>query len=238
MFITTNSEGKSTTDMNRQFVCSQMLLDFLLQLKPTEEDKNEFINYLKIQYKGNPTELSNVCEFEQNYSSNEVLSWYTRQSFFYKTLNAALRTQDIHVIFLFRAFIFDIYQKLQRCQAYDSLRVYRSQMMSTEELKTLKKYVGQFISMNSFLSTSTDRSIALSFLGNSYDSYNLERVLFEIHADPYSGTMKPFANISKYSYFTTESEVLFMVGSIFRLQSINRDDDNQVWSYSYVFVQW
>ena len=37
--------------------------------------------------------------------------------------------------------------------------------------------------------------------------------------------MKPFANISACSNFVGESEVLFMLGSIFRLNDIQRDDN-------------
>jgi hypothetical protein len=53
----------------------------------------------------------------------------------------------------------------------------------------------------------------------------LEGVLFEIDADPQMVTTKPFADISKYSHFTNESEVLFMIGSIFRLKRIYLNDD-------------
>ena len=105
------------------------------------------------------------------------------------------------------------------------LRVYRSQMMSSDELDDLKQHIGQFISINSFFSTSTNRTTALFFLGDTTSLIDLERVLFEIDADPKMVTTKPFADISKYSDFTDESEVLFMIGSIFRLKSINCNDD-------------
>jgi tetratricopeptide (TPR) repeat protein len=57
---------------------------------------------------------------------------------------------------------------------------------------------------------------------------DMERVFFEIEADPRAVSTKPFADISKLSYFTEESEVLFMLGSVFRLNSINYRND-QVW---------
>ncbi len=52
--------------------------------------------------------------------------------------------------------------------------------------------------------------------------------MFEIDADSQMVTTKPFADISKYSHFTNETEVLFMIGSIFRFKSINCNDDH-VW---------
>ena len=109
IFTTSASANKSTSRINGQFVFFQVLIDCLLRLKSTETDKNELISRCRDKYEDNNSELNNLDEFEQHYSPDKALWWYTRESFFYKTLNAALRTQNIHMIFLFRAFIVDIY---------------------------------------------------------------------------------------------------------------------------------
>ncbi len=227
-FTTSSGAGQSTTGVNGQFVFSQVLIDCLLRLKPTQIDKNELIDCCKNEYKKNDIELNNLREFEQDYLPNKVLWWYTRESFFYKILNAALRTQNIHIIFLFREFISDIHRQLQKYQSENTLQVYRSQLMSIDEVDNLKQHIGQFISVNSFFSTSNDRTTALFLLGDTTSSIDLERVLFEIDADPKIVNTKPFADISKHSEFAEESEVLFMLGSIFRLTSIKRNVD-QIW---------
>ncbi|CAF3917256.1 unnamed protein product [Adineta steineri] len=54
---------------------------------------------------------------------------------------------------------------------------------------------------------------------------NLEKILFEIIADPNIVTRKSFADISRH---TDESQVLFMIGSIFRVESIKCNDD-RIW---------
>ncbi|CAF4076836.1 unnamed protein product, partial [Adineta steineri] len=228
IFTTNVDAGKSTTGVNGEFVFSQILIDCLLRLKSTEIDKNELINLCENEYVGNYTELNNLREFQQSYSPNEVLWWYTKETFFYKTLNAALRTQNIHLIFLFRAYIYDIYHQLQKYQSKKFVRVYRCQLMSNDEINSLKQNIDQFISINSFFSTTDDRSTALFLLGDLTTQIDSERVLFEIEADPKVVTTKPFANISKHSDFPDESEVLFMIGSIFRLNSIDHNDD-QIW---------
>ncbi|CAF2096809.1 unnamed protein product [Rotaria magnacalcarata] len=228
IFTASADSGTSTMGVNGEFVFSQVLIDCLLRLKSTQVDTKELINHCKNEYEGNQIELSNIREFQQDYSPKKVLQWYTRESFFYKTLNAALRTQNIHLIFLFRSFISDLRQRLQDYQATHRLRVYRSQVISSDELELLKQSLGQLISINSFFSTSTDYWKALSFLDLSDTSGDLERIVFEINADPKIVTTKPFADISKDSVFSDEAEVLFMIGSIFRLKSIKRDE-NQVW---------
>jgi tetratricopeptide (TPR) repeat protein len=228
IFSTSTSGGQSTTGLNGQFVFSQVLIDCLLRLKYNQTDNNELINCCQNEYEGNHVELSNLREFQKEYSPNKALWWYSRESFFYKTLNAALRTQNIHMIFLFRSLIVDVHQQLKKYQAKHYLQVYRSQMISNDELKTLQNSVGQFISINSFFSTSIDKKKALSFLDISDGSDNLQKMLFEIDADPKVVTTKPFADISKHSEYSNESEVLFMLGSIFRLENIKRNDD-QIW---------
>ncbi|CAF0834236.1 unnamed protein product [Adineta steineri] len=228
IFSTSVGAGKSTTGVNGQFVFFQILVDCLLRLKSTEIDKNELINCWQNEYEGNNTELNNLREFEKDYSPDEVLWWYTKNTFFYRTLNAALRTQNIHMIFLFRSFIYDIYCQLQKSQSEHPLKVYRGQIMSNDELNSLKQNIGQFISVNSFLSTTDERSVALFYLGDITTKIDSERVLFEIDADPNIVSTKPFAYIGQNSGYMDDSEVLFMSGSIFRLNNIHRNGD-QVW---------
>ncbi|CAF4989686.1 unnamed protein product, partial [Rotaria socialis] len=149
IFTASADSGTSTMEVNGEFVFSQILINCLLRLKSTQLDTKELINHCKNEYEGNQIELSNISEFQQDYSPKKVL----------------------------------------RC---------------------------------------TDYWKALAFLDLSDASGDLERILFEINADPKIVTTKPFADISKHSEFSDEAEVLFMIGSIFRLKSIKRDE-NQVW---------
>ncbi|CAF2958422.1 unnamed protein product [Rotaria sp. Silwood2] len=225
--ITMFNTGKSTTGVNGQFVFSQVLIDCLLRMESNKRDIDELIARCETEYRGNNTELNRLREFQKDYSYDKALSWYTRESFFYRTLNKALRCQDIDMMFLYRSCITDIYRQLQRYQSNIPLHVYRSQLMTKNELEDLKQSIGEFISVNSFLSTSMKRSIAVFLAGDTTEQTYMERVFFEIDADPKIAISQPFADISTLSDFD-ESEVLFMVGSIFRLNSISCKAD-QVW---------
>jgi hypothetical protein len=48
--------------------------------------------------------------------------------------------------------------------------------------------------------------------------------MFEIDADPRAVTSKPFADIREHSDSKYEAEVLFMLGSIFRIESVRLDE--------------
>ena len=140
-------------------------------------------------------------------------------------VNKALRIQNIDVLFLFRFVINDIYEQLKQHQCQSTVRAYRGQVMSNDELEILQRSIGKLVSINSFFSTSLDRETALAFLYSSRNSSNLHRVLFEIDADPAVVMSKPFADIRKLSDFACECEVLFMSGCIFRLNDIHQDND-------------
>ncbi|CAM4810325.1 unnamed protein product [Rotaria magnacalcarata] len=229
LFNVNFGNGTSTSGINGKFIFSQVLIDCILRIKSKEEDKKELITCCKQYYAGNCMEMNHLDEFEKNYSPDKVLWWYSRESFFYNVLNRALRNENIHIIFLFREFICDIYHQLKKYQVKTPITTYRCQLMSSDELKTLNASVGNFISVNSFFSSSASAKEARSFIHTFFIRDNLEPVLFEITADPNVATNKPFADISIFSEFNGEYEVVFMLGSIFRLNSIRRSSDNKLW---------
>ncbi|CAF3611522.1 unnamed protein product [Rotaria sp. Silwood1] len=230
IFNKNRGKGKSTSGLNGKFVFSQMLIECLLRLKSTETDTNEVIKCCKQQYEGNSVELNLIRKFEKTYSPDKALTWYTEESFFYNTLNAVLRNENTYMICLFRTYISDIYHQLKNNQVKERIRVYRGQKISSEELETLKQLIGSFISVNSFFSTSKSYQEALTFVQGSNIAAGLERVVFEIDADPSIITTKPFADISKYSAYNKESEVLFMLGSIFRLNGVECSMTDRLWT--------
>ena len=228
-FNPNSDTGKFTIGLNGDFLNSRLLIDCLLRMNANEKDKDELIDLLRQQYEGNDNQLNMVEEFRHCYSCDKALWWYTRESFFYRVLNKALRTQNIELLFLLRSFISDIGQQLQHHQAKSCLHVFRGQLMSRDELNSLREHVGQYISKNAFFSSSTDGNVANVFSGYDAPSDNMESVLFEIDADPSVVTTQPFANISSYGNFPHELEVLFMVSSIFQIIDINYNDKH-MWS--------
>ena len=231
IFTAGGNVEQSTTGVNGQFVHSLLLIDVLLRMESVETEKQDFIAFCKNEYKGNKIQLDILCEFKVSYTSKTALWWYTRESFLYKMVNKALRVQNIDVLFLFRFFLRDIHHELQRNQCQSAIRTYRGQVLSNDELTNLRKSVGELISISSFFSTTLDRDQAIMYLDNCNISDDLHRVLFEIDADPAMVKTKPFADIHLLSQFGNELEVLFMVGSIFRLGTIQRNTD-RIWIIS------
>ncbi|CAF1368394.1 unnamed protein product [Adineta steineri] len=225
----TKIEGQSTTsDLDGQFLHSQILIECLIKIKLNSRDEKELISLCKQYYEGNEYDLNIVKEFQTNYLPEKSIWWYTRESFLYRILNKALRTQNIDLLYLFRFFIYDIEQQLEENKCKNPVRVYRSQLMSKDEVRILKTSIGKIISINSFLSTSSNAERARCFFSCVDLSDDYEKVFFQINADPRIDNIKAFSNITSLSYYSNEEEILFMIGSIFKLNNVLQDTDG-IW---------
>jgi tetratricopeptide (TPR) repeat protein len=71
--------------------------------------------------------------------------------------------------------------------------------------------------------------MAKSFAKGATIIDGLTRVLFEFQIDTRLLGTKPYADISKVSYYQGEEEVLVMLGSIFRIEQVEYDEDAQLW---------
>ena len=223
---------KSIQDLNKEsvsFMWFWLLLEILVRMPDTEIAKREMINECRMQYEYNGTEQDRIDTFENSYDPDKAIWWYTRDSFVYRLLNKALRTEDLDIIFKFRFIITDLYNQLHKLQAQmiqsasDTFTVYRGQTLSTDELSTLKANINGLISMNTFLSTTMDKTVALIYAGDGSQRPHFESVLFEICMNTFSiDTSKPFANIQNLSYFKDENEVLLSMGTIFRINSVEQ----------------
>jgi tetratricopeptide (TPR) repeat protein len=213
---------------HEHFLYSQLLIDVLLRLNPTNTDKSKLVVLCKEQYHDIDNELKIIEEFDICYSSNKALYWYMKDSFLYRKLNRSLRLQNLDILFLFRFFIQDIQQEIKKNKCITPIKVYRSQLMTKEEINLLKNSINCLISINSFLSTSIYRELELVFLNQSSYSNDLERVLFQIHADPSKTSLKSFAFIKCNNSFRQTEEVLFTLGSIFCLNNIHQQSDG-IW---------
>ncbi|CAF0942964.1 unnamed protein product [Didymodactylos carnosus] len=155
-----------------------------------------------------------ITELTDTYVPSTVIWRYTRECCIFKLLNKAPRVRNINILFAFRCLIADILNQLKGTQKKSlnrKFQMYCGQAKGKDELKTLLASIREFISMNSFLSTSKNRDVAISFAKSGEES---PAILFEIDIDTCQLT-KPFADITNMSYFQTKEEVLFMLISYF-----------------------
>ncbi|CAF0953507.1 unnamed protein product [Didymodactylos carnosus] len=206
---------------------------------PENYMQEKLIHELEIYYFGNEHHTKLLKEMKQTYTAGQAIHWYTRPNFtLFSILNKAMRQHNIQVAFLFGSYLKDLFLQLKQLhrlyidkqeeqQQEPILRVYRGQLMSKSELKSLSRASANImITTNSFLSTSMDRQLSEIFIDTTHHDDDDEHngILFEIElrsdSDPKS---QIFASIKHLSCVEDENEVLFMIGTYF---NIKKEDDN------------
>ena len=236
MVSVVNGDRQSLESRNAIFMWFQLYIEVLLRMHNTSNTRQELTDICEEYYRNNPSELTIINEFKKTYRTENAIWWYTRECFLYRILNKALRMQDFDTLFALRFFISDLSQQLkkeyERClremPTRDIIRVYRGQAISLDELKLMQSNVGQFISMNSFLSTSLRRETALGFLDLIEVNIEIDRILFEIDIDPRQ-TTTAFSDIDRLSYFKCENEILVTLGALFHVKSVRQDETKIFW---------
>ena len=213
-------EEKTTSTLEGRFVHSQLLIDCLLRMGSTSEERETFIAYCRREHANETREIE---LFEKDYTSEHAVYWYTKNCFVYRLLNQSLRKEHIDSLFQFRFFIRDVEAQLQKNRSKVSTTLYRGQSMSLNEVLVLKKSQKRLISINQFFSTSSDPQVAESFYNAAGPKDDLHPVLFIIEANPSRPGTKPFADIHRFSQFDQEKEYLMMIGSVFRLDRVECD---------------
>ncbi|CAF4682355.1 unnamed protein product, partial [Rotaria sp. Silwood2] len=147
----------------------------------------------------------------------------------------ALRTENFDVIYKFRPFIADLHHHLERLylEHIETISndkkistVYRGAQMSIQELKALEENLNGLISINAFFSTSKSSSVASRFgIDGTQDN---PTVIFTISIDDHICD-QPYAHIENSSNFSHEEEILFSIGTIFRIENVEQMNDT-VWS--------
>ncbi|CAF1605105.1 unnamed protein product [Rotaria sp. Silwood1] len=218
------------TNLNQQeafFMYSILIRDILVDMKRKRNSIQEMITFFRQQNAG---QFTTIDEFEKNYSPNKAIWWYTRDCFIYEVLNQAVRTLDIGTLYKMQPFIKDLHHQIKSsCLSSTITTVYRGQAMRSEEFYKHKNNIGGLLSINNFLSTSTDKEVGLAFAFANMNRPCYEAILFEIEINQ-SAHHISVANIENFSYFQTENEVLFSMCSVFRIKSIIKMD-NGIWNF-------
>jgi hypothetical protein len=211
------------TATSAEFLWFLLLKNALMRLPINTSPKTEMINQCRSYYRNNSKQLEDIAEFEKTYHSSDAIYWYSRSLFVSHLVNKALRTEDMDLLYLFRFFIIDLSQNLRLLAAAQSsihneiLHLKRGLTLSNDEIDEILSNIGNYISPNGFMSASRCSEVANIFGTN---------VIFEIEVDT---RLNICANIEKLSAFPDEREVLFDLGSVFRIDDVYFDKEIKRW---------
>jgi hypothetical protein len=193
-----------------------------------EKAREEMIETCRSYYRGNKMEQAEIDDFQRTYEPKNAIHWYTKQSFVYRLVNKALRTEDYEALLRLRFFIVDLCKSLDEsyehlCSTSATITSYRGLKLYRSEIYKLKQNVSKEIATNGYYSTSTSRQMAYSFAVKPAKRKDVERVLLEIDVDLMERSTK-LADVAHLSCFPEEKEILFDLGACFRIDSVRYDE--------------
>jgi len=232
-------DRKSFIELNADFLWFHLFIHVLVNMESRGSiEQQEFYDYWKPILAGSEKALE-LDEFHRSYNESQAILWYTKEAFIYLNLNNALLAQDFGKLLKYRFYIADLYTQLTKLYEENGhiskkseYQLYRGQVMSTNELKQLRE--ANYVSFNSFLSATVARDVANKFIAISYAQAtsgettptDLVKIRFVINIkQPLDDVVNPFARIQHLSIGgSKEKEVLFMIGTIFKIEQILEKD--------------
>ena len=161
---------------------------------------------------------------------------YTRETFLYKMLNAALLRRDTKILYKFHFFIKDLHMQIEQLHSLykPSLKertftVFRGLSMPMNVFdEKIRKQNNNLIGFDNFLSTSLFERVGRAYaLINKMENTEAILLRISINADE---LQRPFADISRLSYFGNEGEILFSIGTVFRIIQVAEEKDKDgIW---------
>jgi hypothetical protein len=134
----------------------------------------------------------------------------------------------VDVLYQFRFYIMDLSEQLEKkflelkAVQKDVLKLYRGLKLSRDEVAHFQRSIGNLISTNGYLSTSSDYNVAYGFATKAAKREGVERALFEYNVDLNVVQKIVIADIRQYSAFPEEAEVLVDIGKKKKEFIINR----------------
>ncbi|CAF4689688.1 unnamed protein product [Rotaria sp. Silwood1] len=232
-----DSIRKSREELDKHIVALRMYnkKDKATRDLSKEAAKITMVTTCRNYYRGNLTELANIDEFDRTYTSTNAIPWYIKDTFINKFINKALRTEDVSVLYRFRFYIMDLSEQLEmkffelKEKQKDILQLYRHSQLNRNEVENFQRNIGNLISTNEYLSTSSQRSVAYDFAIKSPKRDGFERVLFEYQVDLNIVQTIIIADVREYSKFPEQVEFLVDIGAVFQIDSCQYNVEEDLW---------
>ncbi|CAF2416951.1 unnamed protein product [Rotaria sp. Silwood2] len=213
--------------------------NFMIELEDDDSQaKEDMISYFRTKYNEDKRILKPIDEFEKESLENNAKNaiwWYSHNSIMFRSMNEALISGNISTIYSYRYIIKllcrqlkTLHKEYKKSISNKKLHLYRGQRLKLPLILLIANHKNDLISLNSFVSTTLEEDVAIKFcLGRSKN--NDEAVIFEIDIDLNSEQSIPFADIRNVSRFPEEEEILISIGSIFRIESVDFDEEKELY---------
>lgn len=221
---------KSLSQDSADFLLNQILKIIIPFLPTNQNERQQMIQIFKQCYDQDSTQMKLIEQFEKEYQSKDAIKWYLKTMFIYKLVHGALTTHNFDLLFKCRFFISDLSECIkQESEKYFSSNkaqsdVYCGMKLDRRELDKMKASQNRLILINGYFSTTQNRSLACDSAMKSTTRTDVIPVLFHIQLN--RGLLERnvrFADVSSFSEYPNEEEVLFDLNTCFRIESIEEE---------------
>ncbi|CAF3527703.1 unnamed protein product [Rotaria sordida] len=216
---------ETTYELDCSYMISDTCFDCFARMKTQLIGKDDFITLCRAALQKSENFLPILLEFQEGYHSDQAIFWLYRDPFFHVLIENMFKLADIDSMLSCQFFIHDIHKQLEQHKCTSTIEVYKGEVMLKEMFQQLNNFNGKVIAMKSFFLTNSDRNTALSCISNISLSNEYQRILFIIEANPQIENVKLFAKISSLINNKDSNDVLFMIGSLFKITEIQNEQD-------------
>ncbi|CAF0933258.1 unnamed protein product [Adineta steineri] len=223
---------KTTTYNNTNKLYSYILfIEILKQTLYKDEAKESMIKQVQSYYQNYSMQPSDIESFRKDYVPEDAIEWYKKETFVYRLVNEAFRTENSAMWYTFRFYISDLCKQMEEVHRKQDIQehfvVYRGQsQVPKQEFENIISNCGGLISCNGALSTSKSFDVAYMFIADAKDTEDFHVVIFEITVDAKELKHTIFVDITQCSNtFLTEEEILFNIGTVFKIDSYEKEEE-------------
>jgi tetratricopeptide (TPR) repeat protein len=227
------SAEKSFCDLTQEslkFLLFQSLVEVLVRMPYTPNAFEHMWNLCLTDCTVHRTDREKIKKIAEEYEQKKAIYCYTQSSCLFRLINRAFRLEDVERIFRFGCYLADLYEQLELLHkeqrsngSHNTKTFYRGKRFSTDVLQQFQDNVGHLIAMNGLFSTTVDYDTSTMFAGIGAHQDDYQRVIFEINIDcTKTHLIRPHANIKECSANPDENEVLFFMGFVWKIESMEK----------------
>ena len=225
------SAQRAFSDLSKEslkFLLFQALIEALVRMPYNENAVEHMWNLCHMDCIENPTEAKKMKNFKAEYTREKAINYYTQSSSFFRLVNRAFRLEDVGRIFHFGCYIADLHRELEQLDNQQRLNCsqciktfYRGKRYSAYVVQQFLDNIGHLVSMNGLLSATKQFNISTMFAGIEANQDDYQSIIFELNIDRRRRILiRPYANIRDVSSCQDENEVLFFMGFVWKIESM------------------
>jgi tetratricopeptide (TPR) repeat protein len=207
--------SESTTN-DIPFTYCQLLKESMLCNDDDSDLKKDMLEFCRFHYESNPIEMNNIDKFEEEFTPQKVIWWYTRNFFITKVLNRAVRTQEIDLLYKMRYIMQCLHTQLKSIAMNERTTVYIVLDIPLDNAMKLQENINGLLLFGAYLPAMLEQPQSINL---NEDNEQIS-ITFSINLGPGCG-----ARVKNLCSSDVNIDVLININAVFRIHSVEKRND-------------